>query len=231
MKQIINPYDTSSEDSIDLLLYEKKIIKKDNNNFYWYASIFPKSTINNDSEHYYSRNRIVTKIDDSIFTDMGFIILSKQEQVIVNNNKRSFIKCKTYGDYIDSVKRYTNINKPVNIVENAADFLNLPKLSNDIKFKSVIEENLNFKMEDDMSDILPKKKPDLFEDHINHPHINKVKLQKKSFKFNSKDYIIEVLKWAKDKGVKYIYCINEHRPYIQNKNYVTPYVYYTIKGY
>ena len=230
MSEIIKPYNTDVY-TLDSLLYDKKIILKDNNNFRWYASIFPSSTIKPEVNFLYRKDRIITTIDDSIFTDMGFVILSKEKQVIIEDNKRLLIKCKTYGSYSDTIKRYTNLNKPTNVNEDSQSFLNLPKLRVNINKTDVSQENLTFKMQEDLSDFKPKVKSDLFEDNINHPFINKVKLQKKSFKFNSKDYIVEVLKWAKNKGIKYIYCINEHRPYIQNYNYVSPYVYYTIKGF
>lgn len=230
MSKVIKPYDINLY-TLESLLYDKKIILKDNTNFSWYASIFPKSTIKPEVNFLYRKDRIITTIDDSIFTDLGFVILSKEKQTIIEDNKRKLIKCESFGTPLDSIKRYTNLNKPININEDIHTFLNLPKLREDISKTNVIDENLTFKMEEDLSDFLPKNNNNIFEDNINHPHINKVKLQQKSFKFNSKDYIIEILKWAKNRNIKYIYCINEHRPYIQNYNYVSPYVYYTIKGF
>lgn len=229
MNEIIKPYDTNKY-SFDLLVSDKKIIKQDSDNRYWYASIFPESTIKEEVNFTYRKDRIITTIDDSIFTDMGFIILTTENEIIVKDNKRSYIKSQRIGDYNNSIKRYTNLNKPININKDSQDFLNIPKPSMLVRKLDVLQKDLVFKVQEDLSDLLPKKKPDLFDDGINHPFINKVKLKRKPFKFNSKDYIIEVLKWAKDNDITYIYCINEHRPFIQNKNYVSPYVYYTIKG-
>lgn len=230
MNEIIKQYDLTKYD-FDLLLYENKIIKQDNDNKYWYASIFPKSSIKEEVNFIYRKDRIITTIDDNIFTDMGFIILTTENEIIVKDNKRSYIKSQRFGNFNDSIKRYTNLNKPININNDTQDFLNIPKPSEKLNKIDVISKELIFKVQEDMSDILPKPKPDIFEDHINHPFINKVKLKQKPFKFNSKDYIIEILKWAKEKDIKYIYCINEHRSYIENKKFVAPYVYYTIKGF
>jgi len=227
---IIKPYNFA-ETSEELLLNEKKIILKDNNNFSFYASIFPKSKIDNSVDFLYKKDRIITLIDDSIFTEMGFVLLDKENSIIIENNKRFYINSKTYGDYNDSVKRYTNLSKPVDINNNTQDFLNIPKPRQRQDKTDIKLDDLTFKTDIDILNFGNTSSPDLFEDNINHPHIQKYKLKNKPFKYNNKNYIIEVLKWAKDKGIKYIYCINESRPYIQNKNYVAPYIYYTIKGF
>lgn len=230
MNTLITPYDLDIY-TLDLLEYEKKIIKCDNKNFSWTASIFPESTIKDTVNLSYKKDRIITIIDDSIFTDMGFVILPKEQSIIIDDNKRSFIKSRTIGDDKNSIKRYTNLNKPVSINKDTVDFLNLPNINQNQNKTSVIEDNLNFKIQENLDDFLPRSRPGLFDDNINHPHINATKIKNKTFKFNAKDYIFEVLKWSKNNGIKYIYCINEHRAFIQTKKYVAPYVYYTVKGY
>lgn len=228
MIEIIKPY--GENPNIDLLLDEGSIIKTDSNNFYIYASIFPKSKIKEGVDFLYKKDRIITTIDDEIFTDKNFKLLDKEESTVIENNKRSYIKAKSFGNYEDSVKRYTNLNKPIDINKNIQEFLNLPRPQNRPDKTDVTLKDLTFET-NNIDEFFPKVKPDLFADNINHPHIQQSKLRKKPFKYNNKNIILEVLKWAKEKGITYIYCINEHRPYIQNKSYVTPYIYYSVKGF
>lgn len=217
--------------NIDLLLDQKEIIQHDINNFAFYASIFPESKIDNVVDKTYRRYNILTTIPDEIFNDFDFTLLNKENEVIIENNKRKFIKSKLIGDYEDSIKRYTNLNKPIGINKDAQKYLNLPRPKNNIDRINVIENDLIYKNEINITEFLPEQRNNIFDDSINHPHINQEKLRKETFRFNGKDYIIEVLKWAKNKGIKYIYCIIEQRSYIINKSYVTPYIYYTIKGF
>lgn len=178
---IIRPYEKVQ---IKDLLNTNQIIKTDLLNKSWTNTIFPKSTkVQNQT---YSKDNIITQIDDIYFND--FIILDKTEKTIIANDKRSLIKTKIYGDYIDSVKRYTHLNLPIDINSDAQKFLRIDKPNNKEKITGIA-------------------------------------------KHNDKNYIIQVLRWCKEKNIKYIYCITEHRPYIINQDYVTPYVYYTVKGY
>lgn len=224
--KIIQPYDLSII-SLDALEYDKKILKIDANNKMWHSTILPKSTIIN--KFGYSSDRIITQIDDSIFTDMGFILLDKREKTIIENNGRKLIKTIEIGDYIDSVKRYTNMNVPLDINSNAREFLNLIK-PNQLRNQLDVKKPINFTLDSTIERFKPKEKSGIFDSNINHPHINRPKLNK-DIKHNDKSIIIQILRWAKEKNIKYIYSINEYRPYIMSKNYVTPYVFYTIKGF
>lgn len=244
----IQPYDFSQVKLQDLIDQKKILYAK--NNKTWSASIFPKSKELNqlaisDKDH------IITQLDDTLFKD--FIVLDKLNQIVMVNHGtgKRFIKCVEIGDFNDSVKRYTQLDKPVDYSLDAKVFLNLPKF--DMELTAELNVNLDipirgqqpipilyhrdgsaptlFHVPDIELPVLTRKaKPDMFDTPINHPHINIPKPSLLPFKNNNKGIIEQIFKWAKTKGIKYIYCINEYRPNVISSDYVTPYVYYTIKG-
>lgn len=223
---LIQPYDLKVE-SIDSLLYDKQIYLS-NSNKSWRATIFPKSTpINNNLQ--YDKDHIVTQIDDELFVD--FVILKKLNETVYleNNTKRDFIKSKEIGDFTDSVKRYTQLDKPIDYNENAQQFLNIPQLDYTQTENLNIDNSLIYKS--DVNTIIkPKPQKNFYSENIKHPHINTQSQNVGDSKYNNKAIIKQVLLWAKEKGIKYIYCINEYRPMVINNQYVSSYVYYTIKG-
>ena len=83
---------------------------------------------------------------------------------------------------------------------------------------------------DGLQEFAKKSKPGIFDAPVNHPHITFPTSKRQPFKNNDKKIILEVLKWGLQQGIKYIYCINEYRPFIINQSYTTPFVYYTIRG-
>ncbi len=224
---IIQPYDLNIF-TVEGLLHDNKILSsKDNKQ--WRATIFPKSTVLNVLPMYDSHN-IITQIDDIIFD--GFTILSKTEQTIYtdNNTKRDLIKCKEFGDFNDSVKRYIQIDNPIDIVSDAQIFANLPSTDYSMKDKLNVKIELIHKPDLNINEFTPRRKPSMFPDVSTHPHISNEKAKDTVIKNNNKATIEQILRWAKDKGIKYIYSINEYRPYIISTDYVAPYVFYTIKG-
>lgn len=224
--RIIQPFDLSKV-SIESLLHDKKILNAKGNKS-WLATIFPKSKQLNTIQTF-DKDHIITQIDDELFA--GFTILDKLNQTIYleNGTKRDFIKCVEIGDFNDSVKRYTYLNAPVDYNINAQTFLNIPKQDFSQNTNLNINNSIVYKSEVDI--LMSVNKPNnIFENNINHPHINQYTQENNITKNNNKSIIEQIFKWAKEKGVKYIYCINEHRPNIINNQYVTPYVYYTIKG-
>ncbi len=224
---VIQPYDLTQY-TIEELEASKKILNSIDNKVYR-SSIFPDATPLNILSGTDSR-RIVTQIDTNIFKD--FIVLTKDVQKIYNSDKtkQEIIRAVEYGDFNNSVKRYTNLDYPVDINKEANKFLNLPKIDFNNKNLTNVTGTFIHNPEVKIEDFGPKTKPSLFDPEINHPHINSNKLLEQNFKFNNKDVIEEVLKWAKDQGITYIYCIIEYRPYCINYSYTTPYVYYTVKG-
>lgn len=224
--KIIQPF--SIINTSDLLANKQILLAKDNKAFY--ANIFPEST-DIQQINLYDKYRLITKIEDSLFND--FIILKKMNDVIVNaNGNKQMIKSIEIGDFNDSVKRYTNLDKPIdyNKENNAQEFNNIPNYDLSQLQNLNVEQKLIYKAQSDFSEFEPYRKKDMFSDQIHHPHINSQKLIKKPFKHNDKTTLEQIFKWAKEKNILYIYCIIENRPYCINNNYVTPYVYYTIKG-
>lgn len=223
----IQPYDFSVI-TLQELIDTNTILPIDGNKV-WSANIFPKSKDLNllaglDSE------RIVTQIDDTLFSD--FIILDKTEQtILVNNNTgRKCIKAVEIGDFNDSIKRYVQLEKPIDFNTDSNKFLNLPQVDHDLLRQLDVSTDLIHKPEVGADDFFTKMKPDIFEAPIKHPNINVPNSNKATFKHNNKAIIQEIFKWALAKGIKYIYCINEYRPYVINNQFTTNYVYYTIKG-
>lgn len=201
---IINPFDLS-QTSIDLLLKYNNIIETTEENRCWKASIFPKSTIT--GSLLFDFKRQITKVDDNIFN--GLTIVGKQN---FKFNTGKYVKCIEIGDYNDSIKRYIQLNKHVDYVRNNNLFVG-PKQQNDLQF-----EGHTFLYP-------PSFTIPLDEQSIEYDVI----IEEPPF-YNNKQIIYSVVKWAIQKGIKYIYCINENRPYVINEQYLTNCVYYTVKG-
>lgn len=210
---IIQPF---SVKDIPALLADKKILLAKNHKMYK-SVIFPEST-EIQTINKYDKENIITKIDDSFFSD--FVILRKTEQVVFyeNNTKRDYIKCIEIGDFNDSIKRYTNLDKPIDFNTDSQKFLNLPN----VEFDPVVNQTKNI-IFPGTSIEAPTSNPGLFSNSltVKNPVIAK---------FNDKTTLLEIFKWAKSKGILFIYSIIENRPYVINNQYTTPYVYYTIKG-
>lgn len=225
--RIIQPFDFSKI-TLDYLIENKKIIPTSHNKV-WAASIFPKSKQLNILP-FYDKNHIVTQISDDLFKD--FIILNKSEETIYINrgNGRKHIKSIEIGDFNDSIKRYIQLDKPIDYNENAKLFLNLPKYDINLTNQLQIKKELTFNPDVNINQFLRTTKPDPFQAIIQHPFISIPKQNNIILKNNNKRILEEIFKWAKFKGIKYIYCINEYRPYCINTDWTTPYVYYTIKG-
>lgn len=227
--QIIQPFDLS-QITIEKLLEDKTILPSDGNKV-WHASIFP-DTNPVEALNQYDKNNIITKVPSELFS--GFTVLMKPEDVIPVGNGKKWIKTKEYGSYDDSVKRFTLLDRPVdfNKENKAISFLNLPKIDG-IKENNVqIDPSLLFHSPG--ADLMPqsKKKTDFLNttDLFSHPHVQPLP-NKGVFKINNKAYIMAVLEWARNKGIQYIYCINEWRPNVISDNYTTNLVYYTVKGF
>ena len=225
--KVIQPYNLK-DDTIQSLINGKKILPVDGNKV-WQACIFPKSNELNKLPNI-DKDRLITQIDDVLFNK--FIVLNKPNQMVyVNNNTgRRYIKCVEIGDYNDSVKRYTQLDRPIDYSTDAKQFLNLPLFDFDHIHELDTHVELIHRPGENEEDFIVRKKPLMFETPINHPHINHPRPKLTPFKHNNKAIIEQIFKWALDKGVKYIYCINEYRPYILTNEWTTPYVYYTIKG-
>lgn len=223
MSTIINPFDLSQV-RIEDLLKTKQILPAAGQKV-WRASLFPKST--DVSFLSFDKDHTVTLVDDELFSDFNIIRKVNQNVYVNRGTGRRFIKSIEIGDYNDSVKRKTQLDKPVdyNKDNDAHAFLNLPKVN--FAPVDVILDNPVFVPPTDIT-AREQKKPS-FDIEIAHPHITPLPIVG-SFKHNNKATIVEVLKWAKDKGVKYIYCINERRCNIISNEYVTPVVYYTVRG-
>lgn len=231
--RIVQPFDLSFYTIEDLLKLNKIIDAKDNNP--WRASIFPQSMSSNLEQFTklsYDKDNIITFISDSLYEEYGITILTKKEQMVSVNNGlgRKIIKCKEIGDYNNSVKRYTVLNKPLsyNKDNNAMHFLNLVRpLSVEL---DVIQPHLQF---DPGNIFIPstKRSPEekLFGKDINHPHIS-IPKTKPTTKHNNKGIIGAIFEWINKQNIKYVYSINEWRPNIINDNYVTNLVYYTVTG-
>lgn len=226
--RIIQPYDLSQV-SMQGLIDSKSILPASENKV-WQATIFPASkTVNLLVGH--DKDHIVTMIDDALFSD--FVVLDKVNQnVLINNNTaRKYIKSVEIGDFNDSIKRYAQLDKPIDYNTDAQAFLNIPQIdytiSNELNV-SVDEMELIHQPADQT--FAPKQKRDVFASNVNHPHINTPQALPRPFKNNNKAVIHEVFKWALAKGIKYIYCINEYRPHIISNDWATPYVYYTVRG-
>ena len=159
------------------------------------------------------------------------VLQKLDDYVIVNDGAgRLFVRSTVMGDYDDSVKRYQNLDKPVSYNKDGdiRTFLNLPKalpaeLTND-STRTVFNPN---------SSLLPARRQSmeekLFGQDLVHKHINTPRLTG-VFKNNDKTTISAVFDWARARGIKYIYSINERRPNVISDNYVLNLVYYTVTG-
>lgn len=225
--KIIQPYDFSVI-TLQELIDNKTIIPSEGNRI-WSASIFPTSK-NLNLLSTIDKDHIVTQIDDTLFAD--FTVLDKVNQIVLvnNNTGKKYIKCIEIGDYNDSVKRYIQLDKPVDFNIDAGKFMNLPNIDHDLIHQLDVSTDLIHKPAINTEEFFNKHKPSMFETVIKHPHINIPNSNKIPFKNNNKVIIQQVFKWALDKGIKYIYCINEYRPYVIDSQWTTNYVYYTIKG-
>jgi hypothetical protein len=229
MSKIINPFDLSKQ-SIEDLLRTNLIIESSVDNKAYHATLFPESIRTLTDTLSYDKDHILTYIDDNLYTEYKMIILSKRNQEVFINQGKKFIKCKEFGDYNNSVKRFININKPVsyNKDNNINNFLNLPK---PIAISlNVSEPVLIFNPGVNISPKLKKSKEELlFGQELKHPHINTPKITG-DFKNNNKHIIKAVFEWAQTQNIKYIYSINENRPNVISNNYLLNSVYYTITG-
>lgn len=231
MSKVINPFDLSVY-TIDDLLRENKIIPT-NNLKAWSASLFPESLKESISTLSYDKDHILTFINDDLYKEHDITILPKiNTTIFINNNTgKKVIKCKEYGDYNNSVKRFTNLETPVsyNKDNNINAFLNLPKPIDPI-LNNVVLDNLIFNPGEELNKNIKKSREEkMFGQQLNHPHINTPKIIG-SFNNNNKAIIKAVFEWANKEDIKYIYSIKENRPNIISDNYVTNVVYYTIIG-
>jgi len=225
--RVIKPYDLTQVTMQSLV--DKGLILSADGNKIWSASIFPKSKVlnilpNTDKDH------IITQIEDSLFSK--FVVLDKPQQnvYIKLGTGRKYIKSVEIGDYNDSVKRYAQLDKPIDYSGDAKKFMNLPVYDLTLIQELDTSVEMIHRPGVNLADFLPQSRRQMFETLIKHPHIPHPKPLPLPFKHNNKAIIEHIFKWALDKGVKYIYCINEYRPYSMTHEWATPYVYYTIKG-
>lgn len=216
--------------TISVLLKQGKILDA-NGNTSFTATIFPESMRDKVSALKYDKDNIITFIDDSFYYDNDITILEKSDSYVSTTNGKKYIRSNKIGDYDNSVKRYTSINMPLsyNKDENSFDFLNLKKPVP--KILDVENKQLIFSPGNDL--IVQKNKNEreeqLFGSNFSHPHINNPKVTG-SFKNNNKAIIKGIFEWIVSNDIKYVYSINEYRPYVINNNYVTNLVYYTVTG-
>jgi hypothetical protein len=227
MPTIIQPFDFSQV-TLQSLIDGGKLLPA-NGNKVWAASIFPSSKSLNVLPHT-DKDHQVTKLDDSLFA--GFVTLDRVNQdVPVNRGSgRRYIKSVEIGDFNDSVKRYTQLDRPVDYSTDAQTFLNLPRYDFALSAQLDITKETVVKSPINLDTFARRAKPEIFAPPINHPHITYPAPSPLPFKNNNKAVIMQIFSWAKAKGIKYIYCINEWRPYCVTEDYTTPYVYYTVKG-
>lgn len=231
MSKVINPFDLSLYTIDDLL--RDNIIIPTNNLKAWSASLFPESLKDKISTLLYDKDHILTFINDDLYKDHNITILPKiTSTILVNNNTgKKVIKCKEFGDYNNSVKRFSNLETPVsyNKDNNINTFLNLPKPIDPI-LSNVVLDNLIFNPGIELNINIKKSREEkMFGQQLNHPHINTPKVVGR-FNNNNKAIIKAVFEWANKEDIKYIYSIKENRPNIIFDNYVTNFVYYTIIG-
>lgn len=225
--RILQPYNLNVI-TIDQLLEQNKILPIQGNKI-WSCSIFPLSKTVSSLE-FFDKDHQITLIDDELFT--GYTVLDKTQQTLLINNGtgRKLIKTTEFGTFEDSIKRYNQLDKPIDYNEDAQTFLNIPQYDVTLINQLNVSATNLIHSPNGLEDFLPKKRYSMFETPIDHPHINQPTSKKKPFKNNDKKIILEVLKWGISKGIKYIYCINEYRPYLINQSYASPFVYYTIRG-
>ena len=225
--KVIQPYNLQ-EVTMQSLIDQKLILPVDGNKV-WQASIFPKSK-ELSALVSIDKDRIITQIDDVLFSN--FVILDKVNQnvFVKRGTGRRYIKSIEIGDFNDSVKRYAQLDKPIDYNLDARKFLNLPLYDFELTNQLNTSVEMIHRPGANIDDFIIPPKPQLFDTPIDHPHIPFPQPSPRPFKHNNKAIIEHVFKWALDKGVKYIYCINEYRPYSMTQEWTTPYVYYTIKG-
>jgi hypothetical protein len=225
--RILQPYDLSQV-TLDSLIEQKKVLPVQGNKI-WNCSIFPLSKTVSTLDHL-DKDHQITLVDDSLFAD--FIVLDKIEQTILinNNTGRKLIRTSEFGTFEDSIKRYNQLDKPIDYNQDAQTFLNIPVTDPTLVSQMDVRLNDLVHRPDGLDEFIPRKKLGIFDSVINHPHLTYPAAKKNPYKNNDKKIILEVFKWAKEKGIKYIYCINEYRPYIINQSYTTPFVYYTVRG-
>lgn len=224
--RILQPYDLNQV-TIESLLEQNKILPI-NGNKVWSCSIFPLSK-DVSTLTFFDKDHQITLIDDDLFT--GYTVLDKIKQtVLINNNTgRKMITTTEFGTFEDSVKRYNQLDRPIDYNEDAEKFMNLPIVDVSLANQLNVATDLIHRP-DGLEAFYPKPKLGPFDTIINHPHITQPTSKRIPFKNNDKKIILEVLKWGLSKGIKYIYCINEYRPYLINQSYAAPFVYYTIRG-
>jgi hypothetical protein len=225
--KIIMPYDLKNVTMQSLI--EQKLILPADGNKVWQATIFPKSKELSALPNI-DKDRLITQLDDSLFA--GFTVLDKANQNVLvrRNTGRRYIKSVEIGDFNDSVKRYVQLDKPIDYNLDAKTFLNIPMYDFSLPEQLDTSVIMIHRPGANAEDFVVRKKPEMFETPINHPHVSRPKPSIRPFKNNNKAIIERIFKWAAEKGVKYIYCINEYRPYSMTTDWTTPYVYYTIKG-
>lgn len=224
--RILQPYDLS-QISLESLIEQNKILPIEGNKV-WSCSIFPLSKTVSSLDNF-DKDHQITLIDDELFA--GYTVLNKINEVVLVNNGtgRKMIKTSEFGTFEDSVKRYNQLDKPIDYNEDAQKFMNLPVVDVSLASQLNVATDLVHRP-DGLEAFTRKPKLGIFDTIINHPHITQPTSKKTPFKNNDKKIILEVLKWGLTKGIKYIYCINEYRPYLINHSYAAPFVYYTIKG-
>lgn len=218
--KLIKPYTTD----LDTLVSNGDILRLDGNRA-WFNTIFPASTPIQQLSTY-DPSRIITQVDDSIFD--GFVIMQKpNDTVYLDPTKRDYIKTIEIGSFTDSVKRYTNLNKAIDYTREAQTFAKLPAIDFDMVNKLNVKKDLQYEI---LNIQEQPKQVDPFTNPVNHPHINAPVAPKEAFKYNDKTTLMEVIRWAKERGIVYIYAILEYRPFIMSNEFVTNCVYYTIRG-
>ena len=227
MSLIIQPFDLSQV-TIQSLLDQNLILPADGLKT-WHASIFPLSEEANVMTPTYSKNHILTFIDDSFWSDHNLTILSRYNQLVPYKNGNKYVKSTEIGDYSNSVKRYTVLDQAIDYIKTEASiFLNIPKPLP--KSLDVGNPNLFFTGDTVIQPIeRVSVEESLFGLNISNPHVQ-IPAINGSFKHNNKPIIESIFAWINAQGVKYVYCINEYRPYVISKDYVLNSVYYTVKG-
>ncbi len=225
--KVIQPYNLQ-EVTMQSLIDQKLILTVDGNKV-WQASIFPKSK-ELSALASIDKDRIITQIDDELFGSFTVLDKVNQNVYVRRGSGRKYIKSIEIGDFNDSVKRYTQLDKPIDYSADANKFLNLPSYDFDLTDQLNTSVTLIHRPGTNIEDFVISRKPQLFDTPIDHPHISNPAPSPRPFKHNNKAIIEHVFQWALEKGVKYVYCINEYRPYSMTQEWTTPYVYYTIKG-
>ena len=224
---IIQPFDLSQV-TIQSLLDQKLILPAVDLKT-WQASIFPLSEQSNIKVPTYNKDQKLTFIDDSFWSDYGLTILSHYNQLTPYKNGDKYIKSIEIGDYSNSVKRYTVLDQAIDYVKSdASAFLNVSRPLP--KSLDVGNPNMFFKGDTSIEPIARLSVEErLFGTNISNPHVQ-IPRTGGNFKHNNKAIILAIFAWIQSQDIKYVYCINEYRPYVISKDYVLNSVYYTVKG-